>query len=153
MKGREMKHITGTILLALALVGSTVAQEEKTDAKTAIAPSPQEPITGQCHCGHIKYEAQGPVVDSNHCNCRGCQRATGSLRSAILVVPRAGFKIVSGKISSFRAKDGVKCDKHGIWYFCPKCGSQVYWKPDRGQVFDIFAGTLDDLTIFKPKKK
>ena len=147
-----MRQITGTVVVMLAIIGVAVGRDAKSTAETDIAPLAQKPITGQCHCGHIKYEAQGPVVDSNHCNCRGCQRATGSLRSAILVVPRAGFKIVSGKISSFRAKDGVKCDKHGIWYFCPKCGSQVYWKPDRGQVFDIFAGTLDDLTIFKPKK-
>lgn len=148
-----MRHICRSIVVALVLVGSTTAEDGNSNTDSDRAPSAQDPMTGQCHCGHVKYEAQGPVIDSNYCNCRGCQRATGNLKAAILIVPREGFKIVSGKTSSFRAKAGVKCDKHGTWYFCPKCGSQVYWKGDKGTVFDIFAGTLDDLSLFKPKKK
>ena len=108
-------------------------------------------IAGRCHCGHITYEAEGPVVKSSYCDCRGCQRATGTFKVPFVSVRRAGFKVTAGKPSEFRAKSGVKCDAGGIWYFCSRCGTQVFWKGDRGDEIDIFAGTLDDVSIFRPK--
>jgi hypothetical protein len=150
---RMMRRITGAVLVALVAMGTAVGQDSKSTVGTDTTPGVvRKTITGQCHCGYIKYEAQGPVIESNYCDCRGCKRATGTMKSAILVVPRAGFKIVAGETASFRATTGEKCDAHGVWYFCPKCGSQVYWKCDNGNKFDIFAGTLDDLTLFQPKE-
>jgi hypothetical protein len=35
-------------------------------------------ITGRCHCGTITYEADGARAKSDECECRGCQRASGS---------------------------------------------------------------------------
>lgn len=64
-----------------ALGGGVLAQGDRN--KLAM------PTTGQCHCGQTKYEAQGPAVKSNYCDGRGCQRANGTLKSAILVVRRA----------------------------------------------------------------
>ena len=106
-------------------------------------------ITGQCHCGHVKYEAQGPVVKCSYCDCRGCQRSTGTLQAPFITVRRADFKVTAGKTTEFRAKSGEKCDCHGVWNFCPKCGTQVFWKGDKGNELDIFAGTLDDTALFK----
>ncbi len=97
------------ILFCLLAIGTVSGQE--TNPKS---------ITGQCHCGQVKYEVQGPVVESNYCDCRGCQRATGTLKSPFLVVRQAGFKVVAGEPATFRAASGVKCDLHGVWHFCPK---------------------------------
>ena len=105
--------------VALLIAAVVLAEENKLPA------APAQPITGQCHCGQIKYEAQGPAVEGNYCDCRGCQRATGTMKSAILVVKSAGFKIVAGEPTAFRATKGEKCDKYG---------------------------TLDDLTLFQPKR-
>ena len=112
-------------------------------------------ISGHCHCGKIKYEAQGPVVKSSYCDCPGCKKATGTLKAPFVTVPSAGFKVIAGEPAQFRATSGVgcdACDAHGVWHFCPGCGSQVFWKNDKGNEVDIFVGTLDDTSIFHPKE-
>lgn len=108
------------------------------------------PMTGQCHCGNVKYKAQGPIVKSSYCDCRGCQRATGTLKAPFVTVLRSGFRITAGEPSRFRADSGEACDAHGEWTFCPECGTQVFWKGDTGNELDLFAGTLDDTTVFQP---
>lgn len=108
-----------------------------------------ESIMGQCHCGGIRYEAQPPIVKSSYCDCPGCQRATGTFKAPFITVYPKQFSIVSGEPSSFRAESGVLCDGHGVWHFCPVCGTPVFWLSDRGQV-DIFAGTLNDTALFQP---
>jgi hypothetical protein len=40
----------------------------------------QAAIIGQCFCDRIKYRSVRPVIESNTCDCRGCQRANGTLR-------------------------------------------------------------------------
>ena len=109
-----------------------------------------ESIVGQCHCGSIRYEAQPPIVKCSYCDCPGCQRATGTLRAPFVTVHRKEFSIVSGESSTFRADSGVKCDAHGVWHFCAKCGTPVFWLGDRGEL-DIFAGTLIDTGLFQPE--
>jgi hypothetical protein len=111
-----------------------------------------EPMVGHCHCGSIRYEAQPPIVKSSYCDCPGCQRATGTFKAPFVTVYQKGLSVISGEPSSFRADSGVMCDAHGAWYFCSKCGTQVFWKPDRGDELDIFAGTLEDTNLFQPEK-
>ena len=147
-----MSRIIG-VLLVLLIAGCTTMQEKKamdmTDAQLSDAV-PQ--MTGQCHCGNIKYKARGPIVRCSYCDCGGCQKATGTLKAPFVTVERQGFVITVGEPASFRAESGAKCDGHGVWNFCPKCGTQVFWKGHEGNELDIFAGTLDDITVFKPKE-
>lgn len=148
-----MSKLLGAVMVALVVAGAGFGQGDKVKTENGFSPSiATNRITGQCHCGQIKYEARGPVIDCDYCDCRACQRATGGMKSATMIVPRKGFKIVAGEPSSYRAAEGVKCDWHGTWHFCPKCGSQIYWESDEGDTFDIFAGTLDDTSLFQPKK-
>ncbi len=106
-------------------------------------------IKGQCHCGYIKYEAGGPVIKCSYCDCSGCRRATGTLKAPFVTVSRDGFRIADHKPSEFRAESGEKCDAHGSWSFCPKCGTQLFWKGNQGNELDLFAGTLDDISVFR----
>lgn len=142
-----MRKAIRVVLVVLLAASGAIGQDDDT-AKTETDGR----IAGQCHCGYIKYEAQGPAVKSSYCNCRGCQRATGTLKVPFVSVRRAGFRITAGKPAEFRAKSGVKCDAGGVWYFCPKCGTQVHWKADQGEEIDIFAGTLHDTRLFQPKR-
>jgi hypothetical protein len=128
-------------LLSLLAVDIVLGQDNK-----------PKPIAGQCHCGELKYEVQGEVVvESNYCDCRACQRATGTTKGAYLVVRQAGFRVVAGEPTTFRGKTGGKCDVHGAWHLCQKCGTKLFWKPDKGKNVDILAGTLDDTKLFQPK--
>lgn len=149
-KEDKMKARVGAAFVALLVAGVVVGQEDK--AKDgAVQQASEQKITGQCHCGNIKYEAAGPIIKCTYCDCCGCRRATGTLKAPFVTVHRAKFKVTAGHPVEFRATSGAKCDCHGVWHFCPKCGTQVFWKGDKGEELDIFAGTLDDTTLFQPK--
>ena len=111
-----------------------------------------KPILGQCHCGNIRYEAQPPIVKSSYCDCPGCQKATGTFKAPFVTVHQKEFRVIAGEPSSFRADSGVMCDAYGEWYFCSKCGTHIFWKPNESDELDIFAGTLDDTELFQPKE-
>jgi len=146
-----MREMIGAVLAVAILAGVVVAEDDKAEGKASGKPVATA-ITGQCHCGAVKYEASGPVVKSSYCDCRGCQRATGAIQAPFVTLLRAGFKVTQGKPTEFRAKSKAKCDCHGTWHFCPKCGTQLFWKGDKGKELDVFAGTLDDTSVFQPKK-
>ncbi|MEI7833931.1 MAG: GFA family protein [bacterium] len=106
-------------------------------------------MNGQCHCGELKYQATGAVVKCSHCECRGCQLASGTLTVPFITFKRDDFKVVAGELASVRGRTNDGCDKYGVWYFCPKCGTQIFWLGDSGDEVDIFAGTLDDTSEYK----
>ena len=125
-------------------------------AGPAVEPSgvvaPKEPavIGGACHCGQVRYAVVGPVVRCSFCDCRGCQRATGALKAPFVTVRRADFRIVQGVPTEFRSDSGAKCDARGTWFFCPACGTTLYWRAREGAELDLLAGTLDDPRCFDP---
>jgi len=141
-----LKKVMGIMLAALLTVGVVMGQSRKTKEHAA------KPITGQCHCGHVKYRVQGRVIKCSYCDCAGCRRATGTLKAPFVTVRRSDFTITAGEPSCFRSTSKAKCDCHGDWYFCPRCGTQVFWKGHKGNELDIFAGTLDDVTLFQCKE-
>ena len=148
-----MKAMMGTMLVAMLVGCVGMGQGDKTNVKgDSMRQATGQKISGQCHCGSIKYEASEPIIKCSYCDCRGCQKATGTLKAPFVTVQRAGFKVTAGQPAEFRAKSGGKCDCQGIWCFCQKCGTQVYWKGDKGDELDIFAGTLDDTKVFQPKE-
>ena len=106
-------------------------------------------ITGQCHCGSVRYEAEGPIVKSSYCDCPGCRRATGTFKVPFLTILRDNLKLMGSEPVEYRPQSGDRCDEFGTYHFCPKCGSQIYWKGHQGNELDLFAGTLDDATLFK----
>ena len=148
-----MRTVIGAFLMAMLVAGVVVAQDNRAEGEADETPAvADEAITGQCHCGAVKYEAQGPVVRSSHCDCRGCQRATGAIQVPFVTVLRADFTVTAGKPTEFRSKSKVKCDGRGTWHFCAKCGTQLFWKGDKGKELDVFAGALDDTSVFQPEE-
>ena len=74
---------------------------------------------GSCHCGLLKFEAEGTLEQVVECNCSYCSRK-GFL---LWFVPRAQLKISSGEGKSTI----YKFNKHKIeHHFCPVCGCQPY---------------------------
>jgi hypothetical protein len=70
---------------------------------------------GSCHCGRVKFEADGELKQVMACNCSICSRK-GSL---LWFLPRERFRLLSAerntKIYTF--------NKHVIkHYFCATCG-------------------------------
>lgn len=137
-------------LLAGLLLGTLIWSG---DAQIANPPK-EEPkmLTGHCHCGQITYEIRGAIVNQSYCDCPGCRRATGTLKVPFVSVLRKDLRI-TGEPKEFRSQSGAKCDAHGIWLFCPNCGTHLFWKNNDGEHTDVFVGTLDDPKVFQPKEK
>ena len=81
----------------------------------------------QCLCGALKLKSQEPSKLIVACHCFACQRRTGSLFSV-----GAFYAIDTVEISG-AATEFVHVGDSGRRvriYFCPTCGSTIYWKPD-----------------------
>lgn len=149
-----MRPLLSTALVAFLSVAAAIGQDNPLrQANNAAQAASTNKITGRCHCGHIAYAADAVQAKSDDCQCRGCQRASGSLQAHYIIVPPAAVRITStGEPAEFRAKSGVECDAWGVWQYCPKCGSPLFWKSKKEDKINIFAGTLDDIGVYKPRK-
>jgi hypothetical protein len=58
------------------------------------------PCTGGCSCGVVRYAIAAEPLPGFQCQCRDCQRDTGSGHASVLEFPRAALRI-SGPVSEF----------------------------------------------------
>jgi hypothetical protein len=109
-----------------------------------------EPYTGGCACGAIRYAIAAEPVFMNHCQCRDCQRASGTGHGSYLTFPSRRQVTLTGEAT----RHDLVCDSGGTKTnaFCPTCGAPVYLTfaamPD---LFTLHAGSLDDPSRFAPK--
>jgi hypothetical protein len=108
-----------------------------------------EPFTGGCACGDIHYEIPGDPVVMLDCQCRDCQRKSGTGHSSWLVFPRASAKLTGEAKGWDMVADSGNVKTRA---FCPECGMPVYMtfkaNPD---ILAIHATSLDDPSRFKPQ--
>ena len=109
----------------------------------------QERHTGGCLCGAIRYAAEGDPLYSGFCYCADCRKASGSG-----FIPFMGFASTavrfSGQTRIFKSKSARGSDS--VRNFCTVCGGLVFG----GEVgiderFTIYAGSLDDPSLFHPR--
>lgn len=104
-------------------------------------------MTGGCACGAVRYESGSAPAFSLRCQCRACQRASGTGHGTSIVLPAATFSI-SGEVRFYESTSGSgNVVSRG---FCPNCGSPVLNRnsgyPDMRY---IHVGSLDDPSVFK----
>ncbi|MDD1527195.1 aldehyde-activating protein [Bradyrhizobium sp. WBOS7] len=108
-----------------------------------------KPYTGGCACGAIRYSIPGEPLFSNHCQCRDCQRESGSGHGSYATFARAGVTLTGDAGHWDMVADNGNVKTRG---FCPQCGVAVYMtfaaQPD---VFTIRAGSLDEPARYKPQ--
>ena len=105
-------------------------------------------FSGGCACGAIHYEIAADPIMAGHCQCRDCQRSSGTGHGSFLAFPEGAAKI-SGTAKYYDVKaDSGNTASRG---FCPNCGSPVLAKtsgfPD---MVAVTAASLDDPSKFKP---
>ena len=107
-------------------------------------------IEGGCLCGAVRYSSPDEPRFAFFCQCRECQRATGTGHNALLVVPADGLTI-EGPLKYYdRLKTNGNTASHG---FCADCGSPVTsMSSGHPDIRLIAAGSLDDPVLFKPQK-
>lgn len=81
-----------------------------------------------CACGQLSATCRGDPELVSLCNCRQCQRRTGSA-FGLAAFFRQQDVTVTGKAASFsrQSDTGATVEFH----FCGDCGSTVFWVPRR----------------------
>jgi hypothetical protein len=107
-----------------------------------------EAYKGGCACGAVRYEISGAPVFQNHCQCRDCQRKSGTGHGSYLTFARDGVKLTGETTHWDILADSGHVKTRA---FCPTCGSPVYvaFKANP-QFVAIHAASLDDPARFKP---
>ena len=107
-----------------------------------------KPWTGGCACGAIRYEARAEPLAQTHCQCRDCQKRSGTGHASYLVFPQRAA--VAGEASHWRVAGDSGNEK--IHAFCPTCGTPVFLTfaamPD---LMAVHAGSLDEPGRFRPQ--
>jgi len=78
-------------------------------------------LTGQCLCGQIAYEINGPLGPIVNCHCSKCRRWHGSAFRTRCAVKTQYFKWLKGEalLSKYPSSE------HIIKTFCSICGSNL----------------------------
>ncbi len=105
---------------------------------------------GGCACGAIRYEASSAPIFENHCQCRDCQKRSGTGHGSYLTFPERAAVTITGEASQWRvAGDSGNEKSHA---FCPACGTPVYLTfPAMPELIAVHAGSLDDPGQFNPQ--
>jgi hypothetical protein len=104
--------------------------------------------TGGCLCGAVRYEAEGAPSVMGHCYCADCRKASGSG-----FIPFMGFSAGAVRFTGETLKfvsssaNGGPATRNS----CPVCGGLVFGGDrDVDDSFTIYAGSLDDPSLFHP---
>ena len=105
--------------------------------------------TGGCACGAIRYRITAKPEFSIMCQCRQCQRITGSGHTAQFAITTNKVEI-KGVIKYYeQLSDDGNTVSSG---FCETCGSPVLKKTSGYPQYLMFhAATLDEPGAFKPE--
>jgi len=103
---------------------------------------------GRCQCKKISYSFEhSKLISAHHCHCKDCQRATGSGKATIMIVPKKYLKL-EGELKYFEVKGSS--GSHIRRGFCEHCGSGILsYAKEVPHILYIKAGTLDDSSWLK----
>jgi hypothetical protein len=89
-------------------------------------------------------------IFENHCQCRDCQKRSGTGHGSYLTFPQRAGVTIRGEAKTWRLAGDSGNDK--IDAFCPTCGTPVFLTfaamPD---LIAVHAGSLDDASQFNPQ--
>ncbi|MHA6723363.1 GFA family protein [Sphingomonas sp. RS2018] len=95
-------------------------------------------LSGQCHCGAIRYEMPADVRHAL-CHCADCRRAAGAPAVAWALAP-ADAVTITGEPRVYASSE------HGRRHFCATCGSGLFYTNEAifPGMIDVQTATLDD---------
>lgn len=107
------------------------------------------PYTGGCACGAVRYQTRHAPVFQNHCQCRDCQRRSGTGHGCWLTFPSREDMTLTGTATHWDvAADSGNVKTHA---FCPACGTPVYLRfSAMPGLIAVAAGSLDEPGRFAP---
>lgn len=109
-----------------------------------------QPYTGGCACGALRYETAAAPVAQSHCQCRDCQKRSGTGHGSYLVFAERGAMTVTGEAATWRVAGDSGNEK--IHAFCPACGTPAYLTfAAMPELIAVHAASLDDPGRFSPR--
>jgi hypothetical protein len=107
-------------------------------------------IDGQCHCGHVKYEAEIDPAKVTICHCTDCQRLTGSAYRVTAITPTAKIRL-TGNPPKIYTKHGDN-GRPRLQSFCPECGSPLFTsgEGEDAALTGIRVGTINQRRELRP---
>jgi len=98
--------------------------------------------TAECHCGSLRAIVGGEPEGIDLCHCKACQRRTGT-------VFHFGSTYLKDRVRLQGARHiyerGTDSGNRIRFYFCPNCGSNLYWENDRNPaICGITVGSFAD---------
>ena len=106
--------------------------------------------TGGCACGAIRYETSSEPIFENHCQCRDCQKRSGTGHGSYLTFPRRADVTIAGEANTWRVAGDSGNEK--VHAFCPTCGTPVYLTfVAMPELIAVNATSLDDPGQFNPQ--
>jgi hypothetical protein len=106
-------------------------------------------MTGGCVCGALRYRAEGEPLVQGLCHCRNCQRLGGGGHTGFICFPESAVTVEgASRPHGMTGSSGKTATRHA----CPICMSLVFGTAEvmPGQV-NLYAGSLDDTSLFKPR--
>ena len=108
--------------------------------------STEQTTSGHCLCGKVSYTVTGELRPVIYCHCEQCRRTSGHFVAATACktsqLKVRGEDQINWFASSATAKRG----------FCRHCGSNLFWSPEEGDYWSIWAGSVDRPTGLKASK-
>ncbi|MBV8033952.1 GFA family protein [Roseateles sp.] len=105
-------------------------------------------ITGQCHCGNIRFTATADPTKVMVCHCSDCQVLSGAPFRAVLPVPVEQVEMQG------TPKQYVKVAASGnrrAQAFCGDCGTQLFAsEADMPRTLNIRLGCVNERAQLKP---
>jgi hypothetical protein len=97
-------------------------------------------ISGGCHCGAVRFEAEvpDPPIPALDCNCSVCRMA-GFLH---VMVPHDRFELITGRDALTSYRFGTGTAEH---LFCRRCGVKSFYQPrSHPDAWSVNANCLDE---------
>jgi hypothetical protein len=107
-------------------------------------------FTGGCACGAIRYAIQDEPLVMIDCQCRDCQRKSGTGHGSYLAFADRTRVALEGQATHWDLVGDSGNVKTRA--FCPTCGSPVYLTSRaKPAMFTIHAASLDDPSRYRPQ--
>ena len=98
------------------------------------------PSTGGCLCGAIRYRISPAPTNVIACHCTHCRKISGAGSSHNAAIPTSSLRFTAGKPKMFvdTAASGNRLHR----FFCAECGSSLYSQREK----------MPEMTILKVGK-
>lgn len=105
----------------------------------------------RCHCGDVALTCEGEPRKISMCHCPECQRRTGSAFSIAVFYQRQQVSVERGSPHIFERQSAS--GRPVTFHFCGRCGSNLYWLPDRlPDLVGVAAGAFADPDFPMPEQ-